>query len=128
MAYNVLIVDDSQTMRTVIRKTVTLSGFDLGECWEVDNGQEALEAIRTQFVDLILTDLNMPVMNGLELLGELAKNEIFRKIPVVLVTTEGSEKAIQEAWALGIKGYIQKPFYPEIMRDLLNGILEKANV
>ena len=128
MAYNVLIVDDSQTMRTVIRKTVTLSGFDLGECWEARDGQEALETIRSRFVDLILTDLNMPVMNGLELLEELAKNEIFRKIPVALITTEGSEKAIEEAWALGIKAYIQKPFYPEIMRDLLNGIMEKADV
>lgn len=124
MAYNVLIVDDSQTMRKVIRKTVSISGFEIGDCWEAGNGQEALNILRTCWVDLILTDLNMPVMNGLEMIKELVKDEIYRKIPVVLITTEGSEPRIEEAYALGIKGYIQKPFYPEAIRDTLSRIME----
>jgi two-component system, chemotaxis family, chemotaxis protein CheY len=128
MAYNILIVDDSRTMRQVVRKTVTLSGFDVGECWEAEDGQEALKMLQDHFVDLILTGLNMPRMNGLELLKELAKDEVYQKIPVVLVTTEGSEQAIAEAWALGIKGYVHKPFYPEFMRDALTGIMEKTYV
>ena len=128
MAYNVLIVDDSQTMRQVIRKTVMLSGFDVGEFWEAGDGQEALKALQEHFIDLILTDLNMPRMNRLELLRELAKDELYRKIPVVLVTIEGTEQAIAEARALGIREYVHKPFYPEIMRDALNRIMEKTDV
>ena len=128
MAYNVLIVDDSQTMRQVIRKTVMLSGFDVGEFWEAGDGQEALETLQGHFIDLILTDLNMPRMNGLELLRELAKDELYQKIPVVLVTTEGTEQAIAQARALGIREYVHKPFYPEIMRDVLNRIMERTDV
>ncbi len=124
MAYNVLIVDDSQTMRKVIRKTVSISGFEMGECWEAGNGKEALDILRSRWVDLILTDLNMPEMNGLEMMKELAKDEIYRRTPVVLITTEGSESRIGEAYSLGIKGYIQKPFYPETIRDVLSQIME----
>ncbi len=127
MAFNVLIVDDSQTMRKVIRKTVSLSGFEIGDCWEAGNGKEALEILRSCWVDLILTDLNMPVMNGLEMLREIGRDEMYRKIPVVLITTEGSESRIEEAYALGIKGYIQKPFYPETIRDVLTRVMEEAH-
>lgn len=128
MAYNVLIVDDSQIMRKVIRKTVTLCGFDLGDCWEAGDGREALDVIKAHFVDLILTDLNMPGMNGLEMLRELGKEEMYRNIPVVLITTEGSEKCFQEADALSVKGYIQKPFHPEVIRDVLTRIMENTRV
>jgi two-component system chemotaxis response regulator CheY len=128
MAYNVLIVDDSQTMRKVIRKTVTISGFEMGDCFEAGNGQEALETLSHHWVDLILADLNMPVMNGFEMLRELRKDNMFRNIPVVLITTEGSEKRLEEAYALGIKGYIQKPFHPETIRDVLTRIMEETRV
>ncbi|MCX8118307.1 MAG: response regulator [Desulfobacterota bacterium] len=127
MSFNVLIVDDSQTMRKVIRKTLSLSGFEVGECWEAGNGKEALDMLRRCWVDLILTDLNMPEMNGLEMLRELGKDEMYRKIPVVLITTEGSEARIGEAYSLGIKGYIQKPFYPETVRDVLSRVMEEAH-
>jgi two-component system chemotaxis response regulator CheY len=124
MPYNVLIVDDSQTMRKVIRKSVTISGFDLGDCWEAGNGQEALKLLSLHGVDLILADLNMPVMNGFEMVRELQKKEEYCHIPVVLITTEGSEKRLEEAYAIGIKGYIQKPFHPETLRDVLSRIME----
>lgn len=124
MAYNILIVDDSQTMRKIIQKSVVLSGFELGECWQAGNGREALDMLRSRTVDLILADLNMPVMNGLEMLRELQSDEKRRGIPVVLITTEGSEKRLEEGRALGIKGYIQKPFHPEEIRDVLHHILE----
>lgn len=127
MAYNVLIVDDSQTMRTVIKKTVTISGFEIGECWEAGDGQEALEVLNARWVDVVLTDLNMPRMNGLELLKALKADENTRHIPVVLITTEGSETRVQEAYALGIAGYIQKPFYPEAIRDALNQVMEQSH-
>ncbi len=127
MAYNVLIVDDSQTMRKVIRKAMALSGFDLGECWEAGDGQEALDLLARHWVDLILTDLNMPRMNGLEMLKALKRDEFHRQIPVVLITTDGSERRIQEAIALGIKGYLQKPFHPEAIGNLLSKIMEKSH-
>ena len=126
MAYNILIVDDSQTMRKVIQKSVVLSGFELGDCWEAGNGREALDLLRSHWVDLILADINMPVMNGLEMLRELSKDEIYRSIPVVLITTESSEKWRDETQALGIKGYIQKPFHPETVRSVLTRIMEET--
>ncbi len=126
MAYNILIVDDSQTMRKVIRKTVSISGFEVGDCWEAGNGREALDILHSCWVDLILADLNMPVMNGLEMLRELKRAELHRHIRVILITTEGSEKRLEEAYALGIKGYIQKPFHPETIRDVLTRIMEET--
>jgi two-component system, chemotaxis family, chemotaxis protein CheY len=128
MAYNILIVDDSQTMRKVILKAVALSGVDLGDCWEAGDGREAIRILANHWVDVILTDLHMPGMNGLEMLREIQKDEIHREVPVVLITTEGSEKRIQEALALGMKGYIQKPFHPEAIRDILTRIMVKADV
>ena len=128
MAYNILIVDDSQTMRKVIRKTVILSGFAMGDCWEAGDGQEALDVIHIRDVDLILSDLNMPKMNGLEMVRKLKDDENHRHIPVVLITTDGSESRLREAYALGVRGYIQKPFHPEAIRDLLNKVMEATRV
>jgi two-component system chemotaxis response regulator CheY len=127
MAYNVLIVDDSQTMRKVILKSLTLSGFDMGDYFEAGNGEEALKVLNSQWVDLILTDLNMPVMNGMELIQKLKENPTFQGIPVVLITTEGSEKRLQELFDLGVKEYIQKPFHPETLRDVLTRIMENSH-
>ena len=79
-------------------------------------------------VNLILADLNMPVMDGLEMLRKLNQDETHRSIPVVLITTEGSEKRLEEAYSLGIKGYLQKPFHPEAIRDLLTRLMEESHV
>ena len=127
MAYNILIVDDSQTMRKVIRKAVVLSGFQMGECWEAGEGQEALALLRSQAVDLILTDFNMPGMNGLEMIRELKKDEKKGRIPVVMITTQSNDWVVQEGKSLGIEGFIQKPFTPEAIRDLLNQLMEKSH-
>jgi len=123
MAYNVLIVDDSQTMRRVIRKTVAMSGFEMGDCWEAGDGLEGLEVVKNHWVDLILTDLNMDRMNGLEMVRKLREDETHRDIPVVFITTDGSEKHLEEACTLGVKGYLQKPFHPEAINDLLTKIM-----
>ena len=125
MTYNILIVDDSQTMRKVIRKAVVLSGFQMGECWEAGEGREALALLRAQPVDLILTDFNMPGMNGLEMIRELKKDEKKGCIPVVMITTQSNDWVVQEGKSLGIEGFIQKPFHPETIRDLLNRLMEK---
>ena len=125
MAQNILIVDDSRTMRMVIQKCVLLSGFEVGNFWEAGDGQEALVALRAHKVDLILSDLNMPRMNGIEMFKELQRDETLRHIPVLFITTLGDEKIMKEASDLGIKAYLQKPFHPEKIREILRRAMEK---
>ena len=128
MAYNTLIVDDSPTMRKVIRKSLAISGFEVGECWEAGDGRQALTLLQSHSVDLILVDFNMPEMNGLEMIRELKKDEKRRRIPVVMITTHSNDWVVQEGTALGIQGFIQKPFHPETIRDVLTALMEKADV
>ena len=88
MAFNVLIVDDSSSMRAVIRKIIRVSGFNVGEYLEAADGKEALKVLADEWVDLVLTDINMPNMNGLELIAEMKRDRMLQSIPVVMVTTE----------------------------------------
>ena len=106
MAYNVLIVDDSETMRKVVRKTVAISGFDMGECWEARDGLEALEVLKKQWVDIILTDLNMPVMNGL-----IATAQIKSELPdtkVLIMSADGDHEMGLAALDCGADGFMPK--------------------
>jgi two-component system chemotaxis response regulator CheY len=123
MAFNVLIVDDSAAMRAVVKKTIKVSGFKVGEYWEAADGREALDILANEWVDLVLSDINMPNMNGLELLAKMSKDQDLKPIPVVMITTEGSEKSVQKSEELGAKGYIKKPFQPEDIRRILNQIM-----
>jgi len=110
MAFNVLIVDDSSSMRAVIKKTLKVSGFNVGQFLMAGDGKEALKVLEGEWVDIILTDINMPNMNGMELLTEVKKDEMLKSIPVVMVTTEGSDRVMQESMRLGAQGYVKKPF------------------
>jgi len=123
MGLQVLIVDDSATMRAVLKKVVSLSGYEVGRYLEASNGQEALDTLTREWVDLILLDLHMPVMDGLTLLRNLKQEELHNRIPAVLLTTEGSRDAIDEARALGIAAHVKKPFQPETIRDVLQQVL-----
>ena len=123
MAFNVLIVDDSRPMRLVIKKTIKISGFDVGEVFEAANGKEALDVLRDNWVDLVLTDYNMPDMNGLELIEKMKKDEVMRSMPAVMITTEGSQQRVQEFMDKGASEYIKKPFTPEEIRRKLNKIM-----
>jgi two-component system chemotaxis response regulator CheY len=123
MSYNILIVDDSKTMRQVIKKALSLSGFKVGECLEAGNGREALEVLSTAWVDLILSDIHMPEMDGFGLLQALKEHETWQDLPVVMITTEANEQRLQEAMALGARGYIRKPFTPENIRSFLSQVM-----
>ena len=123
MAFKVLIVDDSSSMRAVIKKTIKVSGFNVGQFLTAADGRDALEVLKEEWVDLVLTDINMPNMNGMELLEEMKEDEILKTIPVVMVTTEGSEKIMQKSMTLGANGFIKKPFKPEDIRNALNSIM-----
>ena len=123
MSFNLLIVDDSNSMRAVIKKIVTISGFQLDNCLEAANGREALEVLAENWVDVIISDINMPEVNGLELLDQLKKNETFKEIPVIMITTEGSTERMQEAMGRGAKGFIKKPFLPEEIKKVLYQVI-----
>ena len=123
MAYNILVVDDSTPMRSVIKKTLKASGFKVGEFFDAANGREALDILRDEWLDLVLTDYNMPDMDGLELINAMKSDEILKAIPVVVVTTEGSQQRVAQFMEKGAAGYIRKPFTPEEIRQQLNQIM-----
>ncbi len=123
MPYNVLIVDDSATMRLLIKKILAISGFALGQCFESANGREALELLESHWVDLVLSDIHMPEMDGAGLVKALRAHHLWRSIPVVLVSTEYREEVLAPFRGWGVQGYIQKPFRPETIRQQLSTIL-----
>ena len=123
MAFNVLVVDDSLPMRSVIKKTLKASGFKVGQFFDASNGEEALDILKEQWLDLVLTDYNMPGMNGLELISAMKKDEVLRTIPVVVITTEGSRQRVEAFMEEGAADYIRKPFTPEEIREKLNHLM-----
>ncbi|MBA3015656.1 MAG: response regulator [Proteobacteria bacterium] len=126
MAFNILVVDDSETMRAVIKKTVAMSGVQIGDIREAANGKEALQVLQDVWIDVVLSDINMPVMGGVEFLREVKRDEVLRNIPVIFVSTEASQARIDEVTTLGAAGYVKKPFMPEKIRDILLDVLTKA--
>lgn len=123
MSFNVMIVDDSNAMRTVIKKIITISGFQMDQCLEAANGKEAMDVLSQRWVDVIISDINMPVLNGLEMLDQLQKSDTLKEIPVIMVTTEGSTDRMQEAYNRGAKGFIKKPFLPDDIRKILYQVI-----
>jgi two-component system chemotaxis response regulator CheY len=123
MAFQLLIVDDSDTMREFIIRVINLSGLDIGRCLQASNGSEALDILRTSWVDVVLTDVNMPVMNGEEFLASVAADEMLRTIPVLVVSTDGTQHRVERMMSLGAKGYVTKPFTPEMLRVRIEQLL-----
>ena len=126
MAFNILVADDSETMRAVVKKAVEMAGVPVGEFHEAANGKEALAILADKWIDVILSDINMPEMGGMDLLKEINANEDFKRIPLIFVTTESSDARMDEAKKLGVAGYIKKPFVPETIKKILYEVLEKA--
>lgn len=118
---NILIVDDSSTMRKIITRSLRQAGFDLNEIYEAGDGIEGLNSLDTNKVDLILSDINMPNMDGLEFVKSLRGKG--SKIPIFMITTEGGEDVINEALGNGANGSIRKPFTPEQLAEKLGGLL-----
>jgi two-component system chemotaxis response regulator CheY len=123
MAFNLLIVDDSNSMRTVVKKIVGLTGLEVNQILEADNGRKALDILGGNWVDVVILDINMPEMNGLELLQRMNEEALMKNIPVVMMTTEASEAHMKTAFELGAKGFIRKPFVPEELRKTLLAVL-----
>lgn len=127
MAFNILVVDDSMPMRKVIKKTIMASGFSMSEYSEAGDGKEALKVLREKWIDIVVTDFNMPNMNGLELVSEMKKDDMLQSIPVLVITTEGSQARVDEFKEKGVAGYIKKPFTPEEIRIKLHDILGETD-
>jgi len=113
----VLIVDDSSVMRKIVERSLRQAGLGIAQVVEAANGAEALAAVEANKVDLILCDINMPVMDGLEFVRQLAHVENAKGVPVVMITTEGSEGHVVQALSAGARGYIRKPFTPDQVKE-----------
>ena len=120
-----LIVDDSSVMRKIVERSLRQAGVSLSKVFEAGNGAEAITTLKGNPVDLILSDINMPVMDGLEFVRALKKEGLAPGVPVVMITTEGSESQVVEAVSSGACGYIRKPFTPDQVKDHVIAILRK---
>ena len=123
MAYNVLIVDDSAIVRAVVEKTLRLSGCPLGEVLQAANGREALDQLNNHWVDIVFADINMPEMNGIEMVERMSATGLLKTVPVVIVSTERSVTRIEELRAKGVRAYLNKPFTPEEIKAILSEVL-----
>jgi two-component system chemotaxis response regulator CheY len=122
MGVNVLIVDDSGVMRAMIQKSLQLSGLDLGEVHQAGNGREGMAVLERAWIDLVVADINMPVMNGEEMVQRMLETPGLQAIPTIVVSTEGSQARIARLEGQGVR-FMRKPFSPEAMRNTLREIL-----
>jgi two-component system, chemotaxis family, chemotaxis protein CheY len=116
MGLNILVVDDSLVMRHMIIKTLRLSGLPVNELHQASNGLEGLQAIESHWIDLALVDLNMPIMDGEEMIGRIRSNPETVDLPIIVVSSEGSETRISELKKQGVE-FVHKPFTPEGLRQ-----------
>jgi two-component system chemotaxis response regulator CheY len=121
MSLNVLIVDDSAVMRAMVVKTLKAAGLPIGQALEAANGQEGLAALADNWVDMVFADINMPVMNGEEMIEAIRANPTWAELPIVVISTEGSEARIESLRAKDAE-FIHKPFSPEDVRDLVTNM------
>ena len=116
---NILIVDDSATMRALLHRVVGLADLPIGTIYQAPNCLEALKILETHSVQAVFTDLNMPVMNGMQLLREMAKRDSWKDLLRIIISTDGSKLRREEARELNVNLYVEKPFRPEVVRDVL---------
>ncbi len=123
MAVDILIVDDSAAIRKILQRVLLQTDMPIGKVLEAGDGVEALNALKDNKVGLILSDINMPNMDGLQLLSELKANPDLKSVPVVMITTEGAQAKVLEAVSLGAVGYVRKPFTADQIKEKLVGLL-----
>jgi two-component system, chemotaxis family, chemotaxis protein CheY len=123
MSLDVLIVDDSAAIRKILHRVLVQADLPLGPVHEANDGREALEKMRAARIGLVLSDINMPNMDGIEFLGSVKRNDALKSIPIVMITTEGSQERVLQALKLGAAGYVRKPFTAEQIKEKLVGIV-----
>lgn len=127
MAFNLLIVDDSRTTRGIIKKTLSMTELPIGEVYEASSGLEGLERMRNAWVDLVLADLNMPDMSGVEMIEVMAADPLLSQLPVVVVSSEGNQTVLDSLTERGVREIVRKPFQPGLLREVMQKILGVAN-
>lgn len=128
MAYQALVVDDSSIARSSLIKMLRLSGIPFEEIFQADNGLSGLDVLNQHAIDLVFTDINMPEMDGIAFVDELALRHIPIQIPIVVLSAQGSETSVAKLRRRGIRGYIRKPCTPEAVRDVVRHLFEGATV
>ncbi len=123
MGKNVLLVDDSSTMRKIIGRSLRQAGIDFDNIYEAADGIEALELLEKEVVDIVLSDINMPNMDGISFLREKTARDHLKDIPVLMISTETGDDIIGEAKSLGAAGAIKKPFTPDKVNEVLRPLL-----
>jgi len=123
MESDILVVDDSAAIRKILQRVLRQTGMAIKDIHEAGDGQQALELLKTQKVSLVLSDINMPTMDGLQLLAAIKASLEWAPIPVVMITTEGGEARVAEAVKLGAVGYVRKPFTADQIKEKLTGLL-----
>lgn len=122
MPFEILIVDDSAAIRKILQRVLQKTDMEIGNIHEAGDGVEALAVLRKTKIDFVLSDINMPNMDGLQLLSQIRAHEEWKAIPVVLITTEGSQTKVMEAAHIGATGYVRKPFTPEQINNVISGL------
>ena len=125
-ALRILIVEDSGVMRKIVERALRQTGIPIGQVLEAADGSQALDMLRQQKVDLVLSDINMPVMGGLEFVRQLGEVDGALNTPVLMITAEGAESHVRQAIAFGARGYVRKPFTPDEMRRQVLSALRMA--
>jgi two-component system chemotaxis response regulator CheY len=128
MSLNILIVDDSAMMRAMIKRVTALCDVPIDHIYEAANGAEAITILENHDVQALFTDINMPVMTGTELLRTIARDDRWKDLLRVIISTDGSEARRNEVAELNVRLYVEKPFRPEVMRDVLSTLAEKNPV
>lgn len=123
MESDILVVDDSAAIRKILQRVLRQTGMAIKEIHEAGDGQQALELLKAQKISLVLSDINMPTMDGLQLLAAIKASAEWAPIPVVMITTEGGEARVAEAVKLGAVGYVRKPFTADQIKEKLTGLL-----
>jgi two-component system, chemotaxis family, chemotaxis protein CheY len=120
---NVLIVDDSAAIRKILQRVLGQAKVPISQVFEAGDGVEALAAMKAHTISLVLSDINMPNMDGLQLLSQVRSVDDWKSIPFVMITTEGSHAKVLEAVQLGASGYVRKPFTPDQIKEKLSGLI-----
>ncbi len=120
---DVLIVDDSAAIRKILQRVLRQTEVPIGTVYEAGDGVEALETLRRQSIGLVLSDINMPNMDGLEFLTKMRAEQVWNAIPVLMVSTEGTQAKVLEAVERGASGYVRKPFTAEQIKEKLVGLI-----
>lgn len=123
MKWNILIVDDSNVVKAVLIKSLTESGAPINKIFDASNGKDALTILKSSKIDILFADINMPVMNGIELVENISQDPDLRGIPIIIISTDGSTNRMDYLKENGVRAYIRKPFTPEQIRTVVKEVM-----